>query len=389
MIISTPLKKNAVRELFDSLLSPADIKINGDRPWDIKVLDDALFQRVLADGSLGLGEGYMDGQWECEQIDEMINRILAHDLDEELDSKIKMKLGLKVASAKLKEFVNPQSVSRAKHDVPFHYNIGNDLFTRMLDKRMTYTCAYWKDADNLDDAQEAKLDLLCRKLGLEPGMRVLDIGCGWGSFMLYAAEKYGVICDGLTLASDQTELGQQRAKESGLPVNFILQDYRDFHPEQPYDRVVSVGMIEHVGPSNYDEYFKCAKRFMKDDGVFVLHTIGTKVSTNKTDAWIDKYIFPNGVCPSLVQLTQAMEDKFVLEDLHNIGENYDKTLCAWDKNFEAHWPEIKDEYGERFFRMWRYYLLTCAGAFRCRNLNVWQFVLTHNGISQPEYVRQI
>lgn len=388
MVVSTPTKQSSIEEFFTSLLSKADIQINGSRPWDIQVHDNSLYERVLAEGSLGFGEAYMDGLWDCEQIDEMIYRVLSHDLEAELDAKAKVKLGLKVASAKLKHFVNPQSISRAKEDVSSHYNTGNDLFVRMLDKRLTYTCAYWKKASNLDEAQEAKLDLICRKMGLQPGMRVLDVGCGWGSFMLYAAEKYGVICDGLTLASEQTDLGARRAAESGLPVKFILEDYREFHPKEKYDRVVSVGMIEHVGPSNYAEYFDCAQRFLKSDGLFLLHTIGTKVSTDKTDPWIDKYIFPNGVCPSMVQLAQGMEGKFNMEDVHNIGEDYDKTLCAWCVNFEEHWSEIADTYGERFHRMWRYYLLCCAGAFRCRDINVWQFVLSPYGLSKPDYVRQ-
>ncbi|WP_342609908.1 cyclopropane fatty acyl phospholipid synthase [Vibrio tritonius] len=389
MILSNPIDQHGLQSLFEDLLKDTDIEINGSRPWDVKVLDNAFYSRVFRQGSLGLGESYMDGMWECEQIDELISRVLRHDLEAHLDNKAKFKIGLNVAGAKLRDFVNPQSINRAKEDVSSHYDLGNDLFQKMLDKRMTYTCGYWHHVETLDEAQEAKLDLICRKAGLKPGMRVLDIGCGWGSFMNYAAEKYGVICDGITLSHEQAALGQQIADDKRLPVSFVLQDYREYQPKEKYDRIISVGMIEHVGPSNYDEYFRCAKRMLKDDGLFVLHTIGGKESADKTDPWIDKYIFPNGVCPSFVQLAQAVENKFVIEDVHNIGESYDKTLVAWCENFDNAWSELAEKYGERFRRMWRYYLLSCAGAFRARNINVWQFVLSHENLSQPTYVRQI
>ena len=371
--------------IFEQLLSKADITINGTRPWDIQIHSDEVYERLLRDGSLALGETYMDGLWDCESIDEMINRILKARLDEQVTTAEKMKLGAK----KLKQFFNPQSIQRSKEDVSYHYNTGNDLFEKMLDKYMAYTCAYWRNTDSLDVAQEQKLDLVCRKLGLEPGMRVLDIGCGWGSFMNYAAKHYGVICDGLTLSAEQVAMGKEKC--AGLPINFILTDYREFQPEKPYDRIVSIGMLEHVGPDNYDDYFKCAERFLASDGIFLLHTIGGDVSNRSedTDPWIRKYIFPNGVIPSIAQLGKATEKRFNIEDLHNIGPDYDKTLMAWHENFEAAWPELSEKYGERFYRMWRYYLLSCAGGFRSRQLGVWQLALTKDGRAYPDCVRAI
>ncbi|WP_419205599.1 cyclopropane fatty acyl phospholipid synthase [Photobacterium leiognathi] len=374
-------------QIFQNILDFADVKINGDRPWDIQIHNEAVFDRVLKDGSLGFGESYMDGLWDCDAIDEMISRVLHAGIEDKLATTTKIQLGLKAGASKLKHLFNPQSVERVTKDVPFHYDLGNDLFEAMLDPRMTYTCAYWKDSDDLKSAQEAKLDLVCRKMGLQPGMRLLDIGCGWGSFMMFAAEKYGVICDGLTLSKEQAALGQARADEKGLPVNFILQDYRLYHPEQPYDRVVSIGMMEHVGPENYEDYFKAAYSFLADDGIFLLHTIGSPKSKSATDPWIDKYIFPNGVIPSMAQIGASAEDYFNIEDVQNIGPDYDKTLVAWNENFEAAWPKLADKYGERFYRMWRYYLLSCAGAFRCRDLNVWQFGLTKKGAELPVSVR--
>lgn len=376
-------------KLFNELLSPADIQINGTREWDIRLHDEAALDRILVDGSLGLGETYMEGLWDCDRIDELVHRITQHNLEDKLGVKAKLLLGAHLGKKKVVNFFNRQSVERCNKDVPFHYDLGNDLFENMLDERMTYTCAYWKESFDLDSAQTAKLDLICRKLGLKPGMKVLDIGCGWGSFMNYAAEHYGVVCHGLTLSKEQTALGMEIARRKNLPVSFILQDYRQYVPAVTYDRVVSIGMIEHVGPENYKDYFTCANRFLKDDGLFLLHTIGSPESKTETDPWINKYIFPNGVIPSISQLGNAMEHMFNIEDLHNIGPDYDKTLMAWCRNFEKNWDNIAEKYGDRFYRMWRYYLLSCAGAFRSRSLSVWQLALTKEGTSLPQFARAV
>jgi cyclopropane-fatty-acyl-phospholipid synthase len=247
----------------------------------------------------------------------------------------------------------------------------------MLDKRMNYSCAYWKNAGSLDEAQENKLELICKKLCLRSGMRILDIGCGWGAFGKSAAEKYGVRVVGITVSKEQVALGRDLCK--GLPVEFRLQDYRDVN--EKFDRIVSVGMIEHVGHKNYREYFRIACRNLEDDGLFLLHTIGEVQSVNKTDAWTHKYIFPNGMLPSIAQLAKSVEGLFVIEDLHNFGNDYDKTLMAWYNNFELNWDKLKNKYGDRFLRMWRYFLLSSAGAFRARNKNqLWQIVLSKNGV---------
>lgn len=368
-------------ELFQNLLNEADITINGTRPWDLQIHNEALFDKVLKHGSLGFGEAYMDGMWSCQQMDVMLDKLLRAQIDKKISGLTKIKLG----AAKIKSLFNPQSISRAKQDVSYHYDTGNDLFEQMLDKNMAYTCGYWREAHDLNESQDHKLELICRKLDLQPGQRVLDIGCGWGSFMRYAAEHYGVICDGLTLSAEQAKLGQQRCQH--LPVRFILKDYREFEPEQPYDHVVSIGMLEHVGPENYEEYFNCAERFLSDHGIFLLHTIGGVVSTDSCDPWIKKYIFPNGVIPSISQLGHATEKRFNVEDLHNFGPDYDKTLMAWYQRLEQAWPQLSDNYDETFHRMWQYYLLSCAAAFRARELNLWQLALTKIGYQHPESVR--
>lgn len=359
------------KKVVESLLGSAGVKINGNNPWDIRVHNDKLYNRILAGGTLALGESYMDGWWDCPNLDQLFDRVLT--------AKLNVKsLGIKtlvwyLIKAKL---MNRQSKLRAHIIGEQHYDIGNDLYSRMLDKRMNYSCGYWKDADNLDDAQEAKLELSCQKLGLKRGMRVLDIGCGWGGFAKYAAERYGVSVVGITVSKEQVALAKETCK--GLPVEFRLQDYRQLN--EKFDRIISIGMIEHVGRKNYKVYMKIAHRCLKEDGLFLLHTIGSKRSRTASEPWIDKYIFPNGMLPSVKQLAKAVEKLFVIEDLHNFGAYYDSTLMAWHDNFTKHWDEIKDQYNERFYRMWVYYLLSYAGAFRVREFQVWQIILSKNGV---------
>ncbi len=356
--------------LISELLEKADIRINGDRPWDIQIHDPNVPERALAYGNLGLGEAYMDGGWDAERLDEFFFRLIRSNVHEQVQP---LRLIFHSLRARL---LNLQTARRSWQVGEQHYDLGNTFYQAMLDKRMTYTCGYWKHARNLDEAQEAKLDLLCRKLQLEPGMRVLDIGCGWGSFMAYAAEHYGVSCVGVTISREQAELGRQLCE--GLPVEFRLQDYRELN--ETFDRVVSVGMFEHVGRKNHREYMEIAARCLKEDGIFLLHTIGKNVRSGTPDPWIDKYIFPNGDLPSLGQIADTSEELFVIEDVHNFGADYDRTLMAWHGNFEQAWPRFKAHYGERFHRMWRYYLLCCAAAFRARSIQLWQVVMSKDGL---------
>ncbi len=357
------------------LLDLAGVQANGPNPWDIQIHDKRAYERILRDGYLGLGEAYLEGWWDCEAIDQFIYRVLSA----RLDTKVKgsWRIMLQVLQSKL---FNRQSSRRAYEVGERHYDLGNDLYCAMLDKRLNYTCAYWKNARNLDEAQEAKLELVCKKIGLEPGMTVLELGCGWGSFAKYAAEKYGVSVLGVTVSKEQVALGTELCK--GLPVELRLQDYREVQGK--YDRVISIGVMEHVGYKNYRTYMQVARRCLKDDGLAFVHTIGGNVSVTAADPWTDKYIFPNGMLPSIAQLGKAMEDIFVMEDWHNIGPNYDKTLMAWHANFERAWPGLRQKYGDRFYRMWRFYLLSSAGGFRARHMQLWQIVMTPQGQPQPD-----
>lgn len=359
------------QQLIQSLLNSADIKVNGSNPWDIQVHDERLYRLVLAQGSLGLGEAYMDGWWDCEQIDEMLTRVFRADLEKQVARN--WRLLLRLAPAYIFNF---QSRARAFQIGQAHYDIGNDLYSAMLDQRLTYTCGYWKDAKTLDAAQESKLDLTCRKIGLKRGDRVLDIGCGWGSFLKFAAERYGAQGIGITVSRAQVELGSKMCK--GLPIEIRLQDYREVK-DGPYDHIISLGMFEHVGYKNYRAYMEAARRLLKPDGLFLLHTIGGNRSVKRTDPWIEKYIFPNSMLPSIAQIGRAIERQFVMEDWHNFSADYDKTLMFWYQNFENAWPTLRANYSARFRRMWRFYLLTSAAGFRARKNQLWQIILAPFG----------
>ena len=357
-------------EIFiKDLLANADVELNGDRPWDLQVHDSSLYDAVCRHGSLGLGEAYMAGLWDCARLDAFFHRILRARLDEKVKT---MDVVWTAVVAKLR---NNQSASRAWEVGKVHYNLGNAFYRDMLGSTMAYSCGYWAEAGSLDEAQDAKLDLICRKLGLQPGMTFLDIGCGWGSLMKYAAERYGVSCTGVTISSEQAAYGAERCK--GLPVTFRLMDYRSL--QGPFDRIASVGMFEHVGRKNYHEFFQVAQRNLAEDGLMLLHTIGGNFRKRTTDAWVNKYIFPNGEIPCLAEIAEAAQDCFVVEDVHNFGADYDPTLMAWHANFEQIWPRYKDQYPDHFYRMWRYYLLCCAGTFRARSNQLWQIVLSPHG----------
>jgi cyclopropane-fatty-acyl-phospholipid synthase len=342
------------------LFQLADVTIGGSRPWDIRVHRDRFYRRLLAGGSLALGESYMDGDWDCEALDQFFDRVIANRLGATFG--VTLPLALLIMVSRL------QNV---------HYDLPVDIFEATFDRRLTGSCGYWAQATTLDDAQEAKLDLVCRKIGLKDGDVVLDIGCGWGSFIGYAAERHHAKCFGVTVSPVQVDYTKRRY--AGLAVNPLLQDYRNYGGPKA-DHLVSMGMFEHVGSKNYRTYFESARRYIKDDGLFLLHTIWENERYPTIDAWQDKYIFPNGDLPSVGQITTAVEGLFVVEDVHNFGVFYDKTLMAWNNKFQSNRSEMARRHGERFCRMWEYYLLQSAGAFRCRHISVGQFVLSPHGV---------
>lgn len=358
------------KEKIQKELAKIDIEINGARPWDIQVHDERLYRQVILRGSIGLGEAYMDGWWDCEKLDEFFHKIIRAQLH------VKFKSPGQDLFHFLTNLLNKQTKIRSLEVMDQHYNLGNDLYMAFLDPYNQYTCGYFKDTDNLNKAQEQKLDLICRKLNLKSTDKVLDIGCGWGGFAKYAAEHYGCHVTGISISDEQIPFAKKST--AGLPVDILRMDYREI--EGTYDKVLICGMIEHVGHKNYRTIMEIVAAHLKDDGIFLLHTIGENFSGIDADPWIDKYIFPNGILPRIKNIGESIDGLFVMEDWHNFGANYDKTLMAWNENFESHWEELKRPYSERFHRMWNYYLLSCAGAFRARDIQLWQIVFTKGGV---------
>lgn len=354
---------------IQSAFAEAGVNTNGVNPWDIKVHDKRFFSRVFHQLSLGMGESYMDGWWDAERLDLLFQRLYRNDLH---NRGVTWRHRVHYLRARV---LNMQRPSRAFQVGERHYDVGNDLYKVMLGPRMIYSSCYWKDAACLSEAEDAKLDLICRKLELAPGMKILDIGCGWGGFARYAAEKYGVHVVGITVSHEQVELARKMCR--GLPIEFRLKDYREV--EGRYDRIASIGMIGHVGFKNYRTMMKVVDRCLVDDGLFFIHTMGANRSSTAAEPWIDRYIFPNGMAPSVVQIATAIEGLFAMEDWHNLSTDYYRTGMAWLANFEAGWPQLSSRYDERFHRMWRYYLCCIASAFAARILQTWDIVLSKPG----------
>lgn len=364
------MSRDSLKQRATALLELAGIYIDGDSPTDLRVHDERLYSRVFAHGSLGFGEAYMDGWWDTDDLPGLFTRLLNSRLDQELKSLDTLITHLKARFINLQRGNNAYEIGRA------HYDLGNDLFEAMLGKRLVYSCGYWASAENLDDAQVAKLDLICRKLRLLPGQRVLDIGCGWGEALKYAAERYGVEGVGVTVSKEQAEYA--RTLCAGLPIDIRLQDYREL--DEPFDAIFSIGMFEHVGALNYRVYFETARRCLRDDGLFVLHSIGSNSAPSHPDPWIEKYIFPNSMIPAAPQVAEAIQDLFVMEDWHNFGQDYDRTLTAWRTNFDSAWPRLSASYESRFRRMWHLYLGVSAAVFRSRRNQLWQLTLSPHGV---------
>jgi cyclopropane-fatty-acyl-phospholipid synthase len=362
------------RKIIEQLFLETGVRINGPGLWDIQVRDERFYARVLKDGSLGLGESYMEGWWDCLRIDEFICRLLKGNLEDKIRGNLRTLL--LYLSARI---FNRQSPARAGIVARRHYDLGNDLFFSFLDPNNQYSCGYFQGTDDLAEAQRKKLDLICRKIDLQPGDRVLDIGCGWGGFARYAAEQYGCTVTAVNISEEQIRFARNSCEN--LPVKILREDYRQI--EGSFDKIVSVGMFEHVGKKNYRTFMKVAHRCLKEGGIFLLHTIGGNVSRVNCDPWMNRYIFPNGLLPSLAQISRAAEDLFVVEDIHNLGLHYKKTLLSWNERFQKAWAGLAGRYDETFKRMWEYYLLSCAGAFCARHIQVWQIVMTKAGTVQP------
>ncbi len=367
------------RDRVARLLAHADVQVNGDRPWDIQVHDERFFSRVLTEGSLGLGEPYMDGWWDCEQLIELLHRLLSARLDQQVRSDWRL-----AAHLLMSRVFNLQSRRRSRQVAEEHYDLDAELYMSFLDPYNQYTCAYFRDAEDLNQAQENKLELICQKLKLTSGDEVLDIGCGWGGFAKFAAERYGCQVTGVTISTGQAQYAREFCR--GLDVQILETDYRDLSKQVragTFSKVLVCGMIEHVGYKNYRSLMKAVAHCLQDHGLFLLHTIGglTSSTTLGGSRWLTRYIFPNAMIPSLKQLSTAAEGVLIWEDLHNFGpRHYEKTLLAWWSNFEQSWNVLRVRYDQRFYRMWRFYLLSMAGSFRAGKQHLWQMVFSKDGV---------
>jgi len=405
-----------IKRIFSSF----GVDINGDKPSDMKFNTNKMWYRMvkyhIGIDRLAVGEGYMDGLWDCDDLQTFFEKVFLE--SHYAFNKHSMRVSKLVHSLPLLAF-NLQSKSRCKKDISSHYDIGNDLFKLMLDRSMNYSCGYWtKNAflnptigenelqvktntlcETLDEAQLNKMLLIARKLNLSPGMTILDIGCGWGYLAKFLAINFDVHVLGITISKEQikyattTDLEQHELDFLRIPglksegtgtFKFELRDYRD--TKETFDRIVSVGMLEHVGKKNYDEYFKICHRNLKDDGLALIHTIGVCHDfVPQVEPWCNKYIFPGGMTPYQHQIVKATFGRFVIEDWHNMGYNYYRTLNVWHKNFLKSWPQLEGKYDQRFKRMWEFFLCSSAALFKTRRLNLWQIVLSKDGF-QGGYV---
>lgn len=358
---------------MERLLQKAGVTLNGENPWDVQVHDRAVYNRILTSGRLAIGESFMDEQWDCDDLQMFFEKMLSSGADEDLKS---LSTLLLIIKAKL---INLQSKQRSFEVGEEHYDIGNEFYELMLTGHMQYTCDLWRDgAENLMQAQEAKLDLICKKLKLEPGKRLLDVGCGWGGLMRFASENYGVECVGISVSKEQT----QWATDSfgSLPCSIEVTDYRDFQPKDTFDYVTSIEMIEHVGPRNYKNFFSLIHSWLKPEGKFLLQAIGAPEKVPSAEPWINKYIFPNGILPSLYQIEDATRYFYHWEHFENIGVDYEKTLQAWWNNLHEGYDSLRkidpEKYDERFLRTFKYYLLSSAAMAKLRKIHDWQILFT-------------
>lgn len=392
-------KKSRNRKILNEIFNYADIKINGDNPHDIIVNHSRFYDKVMSNGSLGLGESYMDGDWDCKSLDKLFDNITTYNLREHAKEKCS------VVDFVINKISSNGKLKESEKLMKQHYDIGNDLYTSMLGGNpienqnhafMQYTCGYReitenKNEFNLRDAQIKKLELICKKAYLKSGMKILELGSGFGGFANYSSTNYGVEITAYNISKKQIEFSREWNKN--LPVNIINKDYR--LAEGEFDRIISIGFAEHA---NLKELMKTAYKCLSRDGLFIIHTIGKLKPIRRTDPWINKYIFPGGNLHSISQLSEAAEGLFTILDIHNFGQDYDPTLMAWNENFQSSWPEIEKNYEHKvngkFKRMWEYYLLSCAGAFRVSEENpkavknqLFQIILSKESIKKYISIR--
>lgn len=356
--------------------------LGDDRPLiDWYIHQPGALGRIVRNPELALGETYMEGAWDVGegQLSAFLGLLMRNVPQPQPGSPWHSVENL------LHTLHTWNPIRRSYRNVAHHYDLDEWLFRQFLDQDMQYSCAYFQEPDiSLEEAQRAKCRHILHKLQLRPGQRVLDIGCGWGGLALYLAERAGVQVTGLTLSKEQLRVARLRAKERGLDgkVRFLLEDYRQH--EGRYDRISSVGMFEHVGQPHYRRYFETVHKLLADDGIALIHTIGRQRRDSATNPWIRRYIFPGGAIPALSEIDEALKPTtLITTDVEVLRLHYAYTLAAWQNRFRKARTRIAERLGERFCRMWEFYLAGCENAFRWRDLVVFQIQLAKQHASVP------
>lgn len=372
-LIVLPKIRIQAKYIITQILNDAKIKLGKD----LVVYSDDVYLEWLCNGQLGIGETYMAGKWEAtgSTLDEIFTKLMG--LPWEKKRKLFKSWNTKFATIAAR-LTNYQSKARAGMIGAHHYDLGNDFFELWLDSCMQYSCAYWKNAETLEEAQLNKLRMIAQKLKLEPGMKVLEIGFGWGGLACFLAKNYSVHVTGITVSEQQLHGAKKKAESLGLEsvTDFHYADYREMKGE--YDRVVSIAMMEAVGYKNLKDYYSTISRCLKPGGIALVHTIANNRSfkTSSNAPWIIKYIFPNGFLPSMSQMAKFSEGNLVIEDVQNIGPDYDRTLLEWNQRFQQAVSNGEIFKSKVFVRMWEFYLLYCAAGFRTRSNQVYQVAYT-------------
>lgn len=359
------------------LLNEAEIEINGNNQGDIHVHNPKLYSRVMAGGSLALGESYMDGWWDSDRLDVFFTKLLQSNIQDKVQSD-----PATILAGLHARIFNSQQGNKAFEIGKRHYDMGNALFERMLGKTMAYSCAFFDGVKDLDHAQTNKINTSLNKLHAKPGMTLLDIGCGWGSIIHQAASTYKLDATGITVSHEQKEWSNRAIAADNLEgsARVKYQKWQDLPSDQQYDRIISIGAFEHFGYKNYKSFFEKVRSVLKDDGIFLLHTIGGLTPVHANEPWLEKYIFPHSMLPAMSQISKASTGVLAMKHVEEKGRNYDPTLMAWYTNLDKNWEEIRktdpSHYDTRFRRMMDYYLLMCAGTFRSGKNQVWQIIFT-------------
>mmetsp|Transcript_52139 Transcript_52139/g.83086 ORF Transcript_52139/g.83086 Transcript_52139/m.83086 type:complete len:440 (+) Transcript_52139:80-1399(+) len=354
--------------------------------YEMIVRDNRVFERIMKDGNLGLADGYVEGEWHSDNLQECLEKAILH--NKQIVSMLKVNaIALfahyakhRTSSRLRKLFGKYLNFGEARQQIEHHYDkmAKEELMDRMLGKYKIYTCAYFHEADmSLDEAQLAKMKLVALKLDLKPGMKVLDIGCGYGTLADYLAKTYGVEVVGVTLSKSQKKYADTHFGDNEL-IDIQLIDYRKVTEETHglFDRIYSVGMFEAIGRERYEEYFEKCDELLVRDGIMFIHTIGTNQRIWRHKSFINKYIFPGGELPNLASLSEKFSDKWILQDFQNFGMSYAKTLNCWKANIRD-WRGLDDEvYDARFRRVWTYYLDLTASGFVTESAMLWHLVYT-------------